>query len=104
MSYFFCFVGVCCYAVAFAGWSIATTSIHEIQAGIVAIVGTLFIVTAGIIDALTAVRRAVVKSAQQPAAPESGPERAILCSACRKPVNRDSSECPHCGTKLSPPA
>lgn len=57
MKYVFAFLAVLFYLVAFGGCMMAKSSIHEIQAGISVIVGTLFFVAAGIIDAVQALVR-----------------------------------------------
>lgn len=101
MSYFFGFLAVVFYLAAFGGCVMAKTSIHEIQGLISIIVGTLFLVGAGIIDAIhsAAKKPAPVAAEAQPAA---ATPTDYVCGKCRGLVPSDTRVCPHCHTKLVP--
>jgi len=72
MKIFFGFMAVLLYAGGFFGCTMAKTSIHEIQAGIVFIIATLFAVGAAILEGLHDLRPQPSEPRQPGAGPEAG--------------------------------
>lgn len=100
MKYIFGTLAAICYVMAFFGCMAAKTSIHEIQGGIVVIVGTLFAIGAGIIDSIDSLSTKL-RIHINPQAPPT-PETHVRCPECRELVHHTARKCPHCNTDLKP--
>lgn len=98
MKTFFTVVGLFLYVSALFGCLGAKTSIHEIQSSITAVIGTIFLVGAALMESIQKFRawldqRIMVISPRQP-------DTHILCPECREPASKLARKCPHCGCDL----